>query len=188
MTAVIESRQAAAVLALQLMKELVGLNYPESSPPKTTTPVTVSDIEEDIIAYISGYILRKFSYSVEAQALMADKPTGLTALMTRGGLTQANEGFVSVVRELELVFRQMPKRSMDSAAFETTVCSQNTPFIFFKLLENVDSSAERKEMFFKNTIRLFFTARAHQQCRYLLEKRIRLTKKPLKSKALRDSI
>ena len=187
MTTVTKSRQAAAVLALQLMKELVALNYPEPVAAQATSPISISDIEEDIVAYISGYMLKKFAHCVEAQSLMADKPTGLTALMNRGGLTQAKEDFISVVRELELVFRQMPQKSVDLAAFESGVCAQNIPSHFFNLLECVDSSAENKETFFKNIMCLYFTARAHQQCRYLVEKRIRSTKKSLKSKALRDS-
>ena len=188
MTAAIKCRHAAAFLALQVMKELVLLNYTEPTPKKPDSPIDISETEEQIIAYISGYILRKLNKSVEAQALMSDKVSGLTAVLNRGGLTQAKESFVTIVHELEVAFRHLPEMSVDSISFETIVCGQNIHSQFFEILESVDSSAEEKEHFFMKVLRLFFTVRAYQKCRHEIEKCIKTTKKPRKSKALRDSI
>ena len=187
MTTTIKSRQAAAILALNVMKELVSINYSE---PISVQPDSqpISENEEEIISYISGYLLRKFSHTQEAQVLTASPSRGLIKLMDRGGLTYANEGFISIVRELEVVFRQMPKISANLEIFDSAVCEQNIPSHFFPLLDSVDSPAQEKELFFTDIMHVFFTVRAHQKCRQLVENCILSTKKSRNAKALRDSI
>ena len=187
MSDVTKSRQAAAIVALHTMKKLVALNYSEL-PSAQPCSKAITESEEEIVSYISGYLLKKFNYTPEAQALMSSPSEGFVNLMDRGGLTYANESFVAIIRELELVFRQMPRKSADLALFESGVCEQNIPSRFFRLLESVESSAQKKEVFFTDIIRLFFTARAYQKCRHEVESSILTTKKSRKSKALRDSI
>ena len=54
------SKQAASILALNVMKELVAANYLSTVAPDQTHAGR-SDIEEEIITYIAGYLLRKVS-------------------------------------------------------------------------------------------------------------------------------
>ena len=185
MTAVMKSRQAAAILALQVMKKLVALNYTDPVPVQSNKE-DIGEKEEDVLAYIAGYLLRKRGHGEEGQALISSRSEGLTSLMDRGGLTYAHEAFTAVLRELEVEFRQLPPRSVDFKRFEDGVISQNIPSRFFQLLDRVDSPSESKELFFRNILHLFFKVRAHQKCRHLMEKCVKFTKKT--RKALRDSI
>ena len=185
MTAVTNSRQAAAIVALQVMKTLVALNYSEAVPVQSYKD-EIGEKEEDILAHIAGYLLRKRGHGEEGQALTSSPSKGLTSLMDRGGLTYAQDAFTSVVREFEIQFRQLPPRSVDFKRFEDSVIEQNVPFRFFQLLDGIDSASESKELFFRDILHLFFTVRAHHKCRHLMEKCAQFAKST--RKALRDSI
>ena len=185
MTEATKSRQAAAFLALQVMKKLVALNYTEPVPDQSHKE-DIGEKEEYVLAHIAGYLLRKKGHGAEGQALTASPSEGLTLLLDRGGLTYAHEAFTSVVRQFEVEFRQLPARSVDFDSFEDGILAQNIPSRFFQLLDGVDSPPESKELFFRDIVHLFFTVRAHQKCRHLMEKCVHFTKKT--RKALRDSI
>ena len=189
MTTTTKSREASAIFALHMMKELVSANYAESKPAKPIKE-EISENEDEVISYIAGYLLKKtrLNYATEVQVLTASQPVGLTSLMNRGGLTQANEDFISIVRELEVTFRQLDNKSVNFVVFNNAVCEQNIASTLFKVLEDVDSSVEKKEKFFVGIVHLFFTVRAHQKCRNQVERSIRLSKTSQKSKALRDSL
>ena len=187
MAKVTGSTQAAALLALRVMKTLVKMNYrkPKVSP---VGPCTLTERDTEIITYISGFLIRRFRQLPEAQALRGTTTTGFTAAIDRGGLMKPIPEFVSIVLEMERVFRELPTTSVNRADYEKKIADHDLPRLLFELLEEVESPTEKKEAFYCNMTNLFFTVRAHQKCRHFMQQHVNSTHTVRRSKALRDSL
>lgn len=187
MISIVGSKQASALLALHVMQELIKANYGSISS-KSKSDVAISDIEEDILEYISGYILRKVNRYTEAKTFTVSETSGLVAAKDRGGLVMANENFIQIVTELEAVFRRLPVKCVDHQIFHSALACSNISSDMVQLLSDVETTPESKEAFFIDVCNLFFVMRAHQKCRDLVDLHVKATKKSRKTKALRDSI
>ena len=182
------NRQASALLALHVMQDLIKSNY--TVTPSTTTAPTpdITDREHDILEYIAGYILTKLKSAPESNHFVSDESSGLIAAMDRGGLVKPTPDFVSLIKEMEVVFREMPDKSVDRQVFHSALTKTLISTNFLEYVSIVDTTAESKEQFYINIINLFFVIRAHQKCRYLVNRNVRENKKSRKTKALRDSV
>ena len=179
-------RPTASFVCLQVMKTLMEANY-SSGEQLTPSPVAMTDRDDEIVEYITGYLLMKLKHTLEAQALTTDVISGgLIALKNRGGLTTPTPDLVQRTLEIERVFRNLP--SLDRDMFLATLCDNNVQSSFFTLLDFVDTSAESKEVFYMDFCNLFFMVRTHHKCRHMVDQHIRATKGMRKSKALRDSL
>ena len=189
LAALTASRPAASLIALHAMQWLAAANY---TPTNTNAcrPEPLTNKEEDILVYISGYLFKKSNDIKGCASLKSadSEASGFLAAKDRGGLVKPSEAFVRLVREMEVAFRQLPLKSADYAAFHSAVISNNTPSKFCVLLECVDITAAQKEDLFVRIITLFFVVRMHKKCRQFIERCIQNKLVVRKSKPLRASI
>lgn len=181
------SKVSASILSLHVMKFLVHQNYVQDMHVPVVSPIILSSKEEDVIAYIAGYILMRFKMNECYPALISDEATGFIAAKDRGGLTKPSPDFVCMVRQMEEAFRLMPLKSVERMAFHCLLREKLVPNIFFQLLDHVNIAPEKKEDLFVDMSNLFFVVRVHQKCRNFIEQHIQKTKISRKSKPLRDS-
>ena len=183
------SRPASSTLCLRVMMALVDANYTMKTPPQTTSE-ELTERDGEIVAYIAGFLLKKLRSRPEARFLVdnSSEPSGLIAVKSRFGLIQPKEEFVSVVLEMEKVFRAMPIKNVNRDEFHENIYTKDIHSLFFDTLDNLDVDVESKEDFFIRLSNVFFTVRAHQKCRHIVDTYTKATNTNRRSKALRDSI
>ena len=194
MPAMIEAtshRQAAAIMALETMKELVCLRFPAPSFPVASEASVqqISPDECDILHYIAGYLLHKSGSKFnEAQLLSntGDKGSDLVQAIDRGGLIRPDAAFVDFVLKMEAVFRSMPDVSVNQSGFRSKLADNGIPAIFHDVVQDVSTCNESDQKFYDFVTTLFFKVRVHKKCKdFLAQHRVTRT---VRSKALRDSL
>lgn len=153
----------------------------------------ISEKDTDILSYIAGYILRRTKSHPEASAfqetnVQPNTPNSLIAAYDRGGLIVPSHPFVNILKELELAFRRLPVKSISREAFFTLADENGTFAKMRNFLNNTDTTVENQEQFFVSVLNLFFTLRAHQKCRQIVENQIKQKHISRKSKALRETL
>lgn len=152
-----------------------------SLPRTASVDHSLSQHDKDVLAYIGGFILFKmrdmFPNTVsdlkELHLSSNDCNIWIRAI-NRGGLTAPNENFVSMVLDLERVFRDTdtPDRpAFVAAVMKLPLTALDLPLDFISKVAN-----------------LFYNIRIHQKCRTLIQRQAYKSKSVLTKKALRDSI
>ena len=160
-------------IALELMSEMVELAYPIKIREDPVV-LELTDEEEEVIEYISGYIIHKLRsrHSKAAEILSDVEPSGLVGQLTRGGLTMPTVEFTFIVRELEDNYRRLSTAQLTREAFASSLtCFEPLSVILDTL------TPEESENFFADCVNLFFTMRMGQTCRKVLQQQAASVKK-----------
>lgn len=172
------------------MMALVHANYSKTKIAESAKEEPLSERDVEIVEYICGFLLKKLKSRPEAQLLIADneEPKGLIAVKSRGGLLQPKSDLVTVVGDIEKVFRDLPKTTVDRDLFHEKLCAKDINSSFFEMTDISSVDSDSKEKFYVDMCNLFFSVRAHQKCRHMVDQYTRATHTQRKAKALRDSI
>ena len=184
-------RQAAALISLEAMKNIVSKTLQSAGPSASGSAAEaqqVSPEECDILHYIAGYLLFRFSKFEEATQLSqsGDRGSDLLEAYDRGGLTRPNAEFVDFVVKMEEVLRKMPLRSVDVKLFRKSLDECGVLALFDDLIKDVETSDQSKARFYNGVCQLFFTVRAHQKCRHFMAQY--RSRSETNVKALRDKL
>ena len=191
------NRPAASFLSLQIMKKCLEERFCITADrselnDKKDVKDSLTSHDQDVIEYISGFMLSKLQKKcpVICSGLHDKDQQSGTFLesLDRGGLKRPIKDYVAFVLELECIFRCLRVKSVSKSEFNQLVEKYDVSSVLLDILtqHEITASENEQEKFFCACINLFFKTRAHQKCRFLVEKQLAQKKERRNVKALRD--